>query len=292
MKSSVNLLKALYIGLFLIGSFAISFYAFFVLISQGFTVAWLGVILASFLPVATLSYLLVFKTRARTQGRLPLLSLLGVIGVLLALLPFFGNGESAEILPLLLSITGFVLFQGYNFWYSSLGRRPNPALELGQPLPQFNLMDVDGKSVSSASYIGSPALFLFYRGNWCPLCMAQINEIADQYKRLHSAGVRVALISPQPEKQTQSLAKSFGVEFDFLIDKGSAAARQLRIDAPFGLPFGLQALGYESDTVLPTVIATNKNGIIIFSDQTDNYRVRPEPETFLSIFEETNRSGC
>jgi len=45
-------------------------------------------------------------------------------------------------------------------------------------------------------------------------------------------------------------------------------------------------LGYDSDTVLPTAILTDQNGVILFTDQTDNYRVRPEPDTFLRVFTE------
>ena len=37
------------------------------------------------------------------------------------------------------------------------------------------------------------------------------------------------------------------------------------------------------DTVMPTVVVTNANGTILFSDQADNYRVRPEPDIFLAI---------
>jgi hypothetical protein len=51
----------------------------------------------------------------------------------------------------------------------------------------------------------------------------------------------------------------------------------------YGLPFGMQLLGYDSDTVMPTVIITDDEGKIIFADLTDNYRVRPEPETFMRV---------
>jgi len=52
-----------------------------------------------------------------------------------------------------------------------------------------------------------------------------------------------------------------------------------------GLPFGFQVLGYDSDTVMPTIIITDKNGKILFADLTDNYRVRPEPSTFLKVLD-------
>jgi hypothetical protein len=34
---------------------------------------------------------------------------------------------------------------------------------------------------------------------------------------------------------------------------------------------------------MPTVIVTNASGTILFTDQTDNYRVRPEPDIYISI---------
>ena len=62
-------------------------------------------------------------------------------------------------------------------------------------------------------------------------------------------------------------------------------AKQLDIFHENGLPTGFQALGYNSDVIMPTVIITDKNNNIIFTDLTDNYRVRPEPNTFLKIID-------
>ena len=94
------------------------------------------------------------------------------------------------------------------------------------------------------------------------------------------------MISPQSHRHTKSLAKKFDVGFHFLVDVQNKVAKQLRIDAENSLPFGLQVFGYENDTVLPTVLITNSKGKIIFADLTDNYRVRPEPATFLRILDE------
>lgn len=101
--------------------------------------------------------------------------------------------------------------------------------------------------------------------------------------------MRVALLSPQPAGHTRRLAGRFDVPFEFLVDRDSRAAKALGIDHPGGLPLGMQALGYEEDTVSPTVIVTDENGTILLADETDNYRVRPEPATFLRVLDA--RSG-
>ena len=69
--------------------------------------------------------------------------------------------------------------------------------------------------------------------------------------------------------------------FQFLVDLNNQAARQLGIAAKHGVPMGLQMSGYASETVLPTVLIADEKGQILFADQTDNYRVRPELQTFL-----------
>ena len=42
--------------------------------------------------------------------------------------------------------------------------------------------------------------------------------------------------------------------------------------------------GYDADTVFPTILAVDEAGKILYSDLTDNYRVRPDPEDYLKIF--------
>lgn len=93
------------------------------------------------------------------------------------------------------------------------------------------------------------------------------------------------MVSPQAEGHTTGLAKRFDVNMNFLIDENNKAADRLQIKAENGLPMRLQALGYDRDTVMPTVVMTNDKGVIIFAGLTDNYRVRPEPEDFLKVFD-------
>lgn len=171
----------------------------------------------------------------------------------------------------------------YEWWYSRFSNRDAEALAIGKPLPSLQFELPDGTTLQTAS-LKKPLLMIFYRGNWCPLCMAQVKEIAAQYRSLADKGVEVMLISPQPHSETASLAKKFSAPMTFLVDTNNRMAEKLGIKAEAGLPIGLEALGYESDTVMPTVIMTDANGTIIFADLTDNYRVRPEPQLFLEVF--------
>ena len=42
--------------------------------------------------------------------------------------------------------------------------------------------------------------------------------------------------------------------------------------------------GYPADTVMATAIALDAEGKVLFGDETDNYRVRPHPDTFMNVF--------
>jgi peroxiredoxin len=180
----------------------------------------------------------------------------------------------------LLALGGQLL---YVFWYSNLGRTPSETLRTGAVLPEFMLEDEHGRAVSSKTFFGSPAVLLFHRGNWCPLCMAQIRELSEQYETLAARGAKVVLISPQSHAQTRELAARFRVPFHFLVDPDGRAARQLGILHEAGVPLGMP--GYDPDTVFPTAVVTDAAGRILLADQTDNYRVRPEPATFLAALD-------
>lgn len=225
--------------------------------------------------------------KARTSPNLKFLLIIPAVFLLLAIIGIFATNTALADAQLSILAIGIAMIgnMAYVFWYSIFGRQENTLLEVGKSLPEFSLKDADGNVVTSKEMGKQASLIMFYRGNWCPLCMAQIKEVAAQYRELESRGINIYMVSPQSEGNTKGLAKRFDVNMNFLIDEDNKAADTLQIKAENGLPMGLQALGYDSDTVMPTVVMTNAQGKIIFADLTDNYRVRPEPEDFLKVFD-------
>lgn len=279
----MNLLKSIFVSLYMTAAMVATVYAVQMLLETGAIVTWGGVILVYGPFLAVLTWLLLFRNVARTSAHFPALIVLGVMGVVGSTAAYVQGGSPTASL---LAVGGLILFLVYAYWYSSFGARHSNRLVAGNMLPSFELRNAEGELISSTSLLDKPTIWLFYRGNWCPLCMAQVKEIAAHYRELDTLGARVALVSPQPHKNTVSLAGRFDVNFDFLTDDGNGAARTLGIAHDHGLPMGMQALGYDSETVLPTVIITETGGRILWVHETDNYRVRPEPETFLAVLRE------
>jgi peroxiredoxin len=278
----MNLLKSIFISMYMMAIMAIAAYAGWQLYRGESLQSWGGVMLTVAPILSVIMVLMTFRNVARTSAHFPLLNLLGAAGVALAGWSWLKHG--AEISSFELAIAAWVAFLLYAYWFSTFGnRQPSAKLAVGGKLPNFSVLDANGRTVDSGQLTTRPAIMIFYRGNWCPLCSAQLKELVARYREISDLGVRVAMISPQPHINTVGLSKIYDAKFDFLTDVGNAAARTLGIENVNGTPLGMQMFGYDNDTVLPTVIITGRDGKIVWTHETDNYRIRPEPDTYLEV---------
>ncbi|MDX1804861.1 MAG: peroxiredoxin family protein [Alcanivorax sp.] len=274
-------LKSLFISVYLMliaATLALSFW----LLSAGDR-GGLALLVCS-LPMAVFFAYLFLRRPARTPEEVPLVQWT-VLGGLLAACGMLWVGKTEPWVPLVAFFNQMGML-AYFGWYSRYQERSGEKMTLGKPLPKLHFTDAEGNPVTLASFKGQPLVLLFFRGNWCPLCMAQVREIADQYRQLQARGVRVLLISPQSQAKTQALAARFDAPMDFLRDPDLAAARALGIVDAGGTPLGLEVFGYDSDTIMPTVLIVDGKGRLVYRHLTDNYRVRPEPGLFLQVLEE------
>mgnify|MGYP003646403324 CR=1 FL=1 len=246
--------------------------------------AWLGAAMTALPLPATLLHLLLSRA-PRASENAPLALFIAALGILLTVWEWQIE-RVADWPAFAVAVVCLSLLLLYVFWYSRFGRIASGKLDVGNKLPEFTLTDIDGNAAHSTDLLGKPAVLLFYRGNWCPLCMAQAAEIAARYQEFADLGISVALISPQSEAHSRSLAEKLNVPFRFWVDQGSRVAAALDIAVSHGVPAWIGG-NYASDTVMPTVVVCNANGTIVFADQTDNYRLRPD--IFLAILK---RSGA
>lgn len=275
--------KPLYISTYVGAVFLTSFAILYHFVTATVNLAWIGAAIAMW-PVALMFVRFTTLNVVRTSKNMNSLIGLVIFGAVLSVLGArLDVTAEANWVPISYALVGLLGFFVYVFWYSRFDRGDNRVIKVGHKLPPFVLLDVDGAEFSEKDFTGKPTLFMFYRGNWCPFCVAQIKELVAQYKEIIAMGVDVVLVSPQSQQNTRTMAKKFDVPFKFLVDEDNRVAETFEILNEDGTPLGLGLLGYESDTVLPTVFITDQQGKIVYVDLTDNYRVRPEPEAFLNV---------
>jgi len=167
-------------------------------------------------------------------------------------------------------------------------------LPVGAEAPEFTLNDASGRPVRSADLLAlGPLVLNFFRGRWCPYCITEIEAWRDLYPRLREAGVLLAAISPQTERQSDFMVGQHGLPFPVLSDPGCTVAAQ------FGLAYTIPDYHrdyYRSILVnIPFVNGDNSWRLVVpatyvitparrvaYAQAHADFRVRPEPEEVLA----------
>jgi len=260
------------------------------LLLSGGDVVWLGA-LAATLPLPFFLLVLVNALGiSRTSKRLPALQVVNATGfatVAYTLSTLQTPPAVHQVIALGISVIGFASLHWYIWSFSTYGPRNSASISRGHSLPTLPLKRLDGSDIDSSSFAGSKTLLVFFRANWCPFCMNQLKEVKKSAERLKRQGVEVKFISNQGLENSRELAKKLDLpgHFEILQDEGLKAARALEIEDIDGSPVGMK--GFPKDTVMATVIALDEEGRVLFGDETDNYRRRPHPDTFLDVFDGT-----
>ena len=172
-----------------------------------------------------------------------------------------------------------------------------PTLAVGASAPAFDLADQNGSPMSLASLTGTgPAVLLFFRGRWCPFCIAQLEAWNRLMPAITRAGIAVAAISPMTRHQSFLTRDQHHLEFPLLSDSGNQVARQFGLvySVPdeqrqvyrrtfVNLPF---VNGDESwELPIPSTVAVDRGGKVLFSSADPDYTQRPEPLEVLAAIE-------
>ncbi len=166
-------------------------------------------------------------------------------------------------------------------------------LPVGAEAPSFELPDQDGNPVSSSSLLARGRLVIcFFRGRWCPFCVAQLEAMDRVTPHIQHAGASLIAISPQTQKQSFFMRDQHKLRFPLLSDAGNHVARQFGL--VYKVPAEQQAIYAASFTnlpllngdpswelPLPATFILRRNGRIAFASADPDYTVRPEPAEVL-----------
>lgn len=244
--------------------------------------AYLGGVVSAFGGCLYFSAIYTFYKVPRTPKNLWAFGSIIYAGLLMVLAALYSNPIPAHYSALAYAALNIFFWVRYVNWYSSYSES-DFVLKVGVVMPSGTLLGLNGQSKTVNSLTQRKAVWVFYRGNWCPFCMAQVEEMVNNCKAISEMGADVIFVGSQSGEKNAALSKKFAIEAKFLTDPNHEYAEGIGLLDKGGLPLGLEVVGFEKDVYRPAVIVTDDNGVIRYLDIADNYRLRPEPQEFLTI---------
>ena len=98
-------------------------------------------------------------------------------------------------------------------------------LQEGQPAPDFELKDQDGKTVRLSDYKGKTVILYFYPKDDTPGCTKESCSFRDNLSSLGRLGVAVLGVSLDDAESHQKFIRKFGLNFPLLCDEDAKVSR-------------------------------------------------------------------
>lgn len=99
------------------------------------------------------------------------------------------------------------------------------ALSTGDPAPQFEAKNQDGKSIHLADFSGKYVLLYFYPKDDTPGCTKEACQFRDHFELMKKHNTVILGISKQAEESHRSFKKQHRLPFDLLVDADGKIAK-------------------------------------------------------------------
>ncbi len=168
-------------------------------------------------------------------------------------------------------------------------------LPVSSQIPGFELPDQDSNPVSSEELLRRGRLVIcFFRGRWCPFCVAQLEAMNSALSQIEKCGASLVTVSPQTLKQSFFMRDQHQLRFPLLSDAHNQVARR------FGLVYSVpeeQKEVYSRTFVnlpfingdsswelpIPATYVVGQNGVVLYAGADPDYTQRPEPEEIINV---------
>lgn len=160
------------------------------------------------------------------------------------------------------------------------------SMSIGERFPDFGLTNTNNEIVELKEFLkNGKVIVAFFRGSWCPYCNLELKALQDNLRQITARKATLVTISPQIADYSEELKDNYQLNFEVLMDKDNALAKQL------GISFGLQeyviptygSLGIElskynendnNELPVPAVFVIDTNGCITYKFVDTNYMNR------------------
>jgi peroxiredoxin len=154
-----------------------------------------------------------------------------------------------------------------------------PALAMGTRAPDFAALDSSGGEVRLSDLRGSPLLVKFYRGYWCPYCIAELEQLAAFESRFTALGVKLVAISSDTVEELAKFRSKHDWNILLLADPDLAAHRLYNLAHRTFTP----RRGPFRELAIPTSILIDADGRVLWYELARDFRVRPQADAILDL---------
>jgi peroxiredoxin len=122
----------------------------------------------------------------------------------------------------------------------------NPAFTqwVGKEAPNFELADIDGKTLRLSSYKGKPVMLVFW-ATWCPPCRMEIPGLIELRKQISQDKMAILGVSYESSDRVRKFLSQNSVNYTII-----------------ATPQNIMPLPYSMINALPTTFFVDKDGII------------------------------
>jgi thiol-disulfide isomerase/thioredoxin len=144
-------------------------------------------------------------------------------------------------------LIGILVIQGCTPSSQSItnnGQEATAGMNVGEPVPNFTLVDLEGNQISLGDFRGK-TVFVNFWTTWCPPCRAEMPEIEaihQEYKDKDVVVIGIAIM--EPEDVVRQYVEQGSYSWTFVLDDSGKVASDYRV------------------TVIPTSFFIDQAGII------------------------------
>jgi len=152
------------------------------------------------------------------------------------------------------------------------------AVSVGAIAPDFTATDATGRELRLSDLRSRPVLLKFYRGFWCPYCVAELEQLNRYAADFEKLGVTLIAVSSDRVDEIEPFARKHNWRIRLLADPALTIHRLYNVQSRKFTP----KRGPFRDLAIPTTILLDKDGRVLWLEQTTNFRVRPQADMVLA----------
>jgi peroxiredoxin len=177
--------------------------------------------------------------------------------------------------------SGLAIFSGSIFvaLYAASGQeRKTPAVAVGGRVLDFTATDDEGQPFAVSNLRGRPFLLKFFRGHWCPYCVAELRRWLELLPALEARGIEIVAVCADTAEEIRAGRAKHGLPAVMIPDPDLALTDRFNLRNPKNFA---PRPGIIIPLPIPTTILVDANGTVRWIDQSTDYLRRSDPEYVL-----------